>query len=57
MDKEALVELYRTMRRIRVFEKEVILLNQKQLIPGFIHSYIGEEATAVGACAALNEQD
>ncbi len=57
MDKQALGELYRMMLRIRRFEEEVILLNQKQMVPGFIHSYIGEEATAVGACAALNEDD
>ena len=57
MDRQALCELYRSMLRIRLFEQEVILLNQKQMVPGFIHSYIGEEATAVGACAALREDD
>ena len=57
MDKNRLSELYRTMRRIRRFEEEVILLNQKQLVPGFIHSYIGEEATATGACATLEDRD
>jgi pyruvate dehydrogenase E1 component alpha subunit len=57
MDKQAMGELYRTMLRIRLFEEEVILLNQKQMVPGFIHSYIGEEATAVGACATLGEDD
>ena len=57
MDQNALSKLYRTMLRIRLFEQEVILLNQKQMVPGFIHSYIGEEATAVGACAALGDDD
>ena len=57
MNKQVVGELYRTMVRIRLFEEEVILLNQKQMVPGFIHSYIGEEATAVGACAALHADD
>lgn len=57
MDKQAPGELYRTMLRIRLFEQEVILLNQKQMVPGFIHSYIGEEATAVGACSAISDKD
>jgi pyruvate dehydrogenase E1 component alpha subunit len=56
-DTERVLAMYRMMFRIRVFEEEVIRLNQKQMIPGFIHSYIGEEASAVGACSAIEPDD
>ncbi len=41
------------MALIRQFELRAIEERKKGLIPGFIHPYIGEEACAVGACAAL----
>ncbi|UFJ43422.1 pyruvate dehydrogenase (acetyl-transferring) E1 component subunit alpha [Brevibacillus humidisoli] len=45
------------MLLIRRFEEKV---NEKFLagdIPGFVHLYIGEEATAVGVCSALTRAD
>lgn len=42
---------------IRQFELRAIDERRQGLIPGFIHPYIGEEACAVGACAALNRDD
>jgi TPP-dependent pyruvate/acetoin dehydrogenase alpha subunit len=50
-------ELFQRLLLIRAFEQRAILERQKGLIPGFIHACIGQEATAVGACAALNRTD
>ncbi len=49
--------MYRQMVLIRQFELRAIEERQRGLIPGFIHPYIGQEACAVGACAALNPDD
>ena len=54
---EHLIELYRQMVLIRQFELRAIDERRQGLIPGFIHPYVGEEACAVGACAALNRDD
>jgi pyruvate dehydrogenase E1 component alpha subunit len=52
-----LLDLYRQLVLIRQFELRAIDERRQGLIPGFIHPYIGEEACAVGACAALNADD
>lgn len=52
-----LLALYRNLILIRQFELRAIDERRQGLIPGFIHPYIGEEACAVGACAALNAND
>jgi pyruvate dehydrogenase E1 component alpha subunit len=54
---EFLLGLYRRMVEIRAVEQELITLFAKGRMPGFIHSYVGEEATAVGVCAALDTHD
>ncbi|MFC1464412.1 MAG: thiamine pyrophosphate-dependent dehydrogenase E1 component subunit alpha [Candidatus Brachytrichaceae bacterium NZ_4S206] len=54
---DRLLELYRQLVLIRQFELRAIDERRQGLIPGFIHPYIGEEACAVGACAALNRDD
>jgi len=45
------------MLRIRVFEQKVSELFAKGELDGFYHLYIGQEAVAVGCCAALNKDD
>ncbi len=50
---ERLLELYRDMLLIRRFEERAAELRMAGLIPGFLHPYIGQEAVAVGVCAAL----
>ena len=57
MRKEQAKEFYRTMLRIRRFEEEVFEFYKKGLMPGLAHLYLGEEAVATGACAALLEKD
>jgi TPP-dependent pyruvate/acetoin dehydrogenase alpha subunit len=54
---ENLLDMYRTMRRIRRFEDRVGELYLQGRIWGAVHLCTGEEATAVGACAALESGD
>jgi 2-oxoisovalerate dehydrogenase E1 component len=49
--------LHSNMVRIRCFEERVSELFLAGKLPGFVHTYLGEEAVAVGACAALKETD
>lgn len=56
-EKEFLIDLYRTMVRIRNFELKAEELFLQGKLPGFIHLYIGEEAIATGAMANLRRDD
>ena len=49
--------LYADMVRIRRFEEEVFEFYKRGLMPGLAHLYIGEEAVAAGACAAIRPDD
>lgn len=51
------LELYYRMLRIRRFEEAAIKLQKRGEITGAIHASIGQEATIVGACAALRSDD
>jgi len=55
--KEKLVEMYREMLEIRLFEEKVFELYGQNLVPGTIHLYAGEEAVAVGVCSGLRKDD
>lgn len=57
LDKLQLEEMYRRMCRIRYFEEAVIEIHSSGELIGPAHPYIGEEAVAVGACAALEKSD
>lgn len=50
-------DLYRSMRTIRSFEERVVELVNRGEIPGATHEYSGQEAVAVGVCAALSPSD
>lgn len=50
-------ELYAGMVRIRQCEEQLNAVFAKNLFPGYIHSYLGQEACAVGVCAALRRDD
>lgn len=54
---ELKLQMYRTMLRIRRFEEKLVELKARASIPGLLHLYIGEEATATGVCAALLPND
>jgi pyruvate dehydrogenase E1 component alpha subunit len=45
------------MVRIREFEASLDRLSMRGLIPGGVHTAIGQEAVAVGICAALGQDD
>lgn len=49
--------LYRRMVLIREFEERVKFLFLEGIMPGTIHQCQGQEACAVGVCAALNADD
>lgn len=56
-NKDTLLEWYRQMVLIRRFEERCAELYQQGLIGGFLHLYIGQEATGVGAVSALGPED
>ncbi len=57
LDKQGLLEAYRTMRTIREFEERVHNEFAKGDIPGFVHLYAGEEASGTGIMMHLNDRD
>lgn len=50
-------EAYRMMLLLRRFEETVQQLYRQAALPGFVHLYIGSEASAVGVCGALEPGD
>ena len=56
-DKTELVEILRKMILIREFDLLAIELRKAKKIYGALHPYVGEEAVAVGVCAALRPTD
>jgi pyruvate dehydrogenase E1 component alpha subunit len=56
-DKAQLMDLYRQMLLIRIFEERAAEQYMLGKIRGFLHLYIGEEAIAVGAISALRSED
>jgi len=57
MPPELLKRLYRQLYTIRVFETRCMRLYRGGDVRGYLHPYLGEEAIAVGMCAALEERD
>lgn len=52
-----LVQFYRRMYLLRRFERTAQEMFKKGEVPGFIHLYVGQEATAVGVAAHLRPTD
>jgi 2-oxoisovalerate dehydrogenase E1 component len=57
MQAQELEGIYRSMLRIRRFDESVMDLFKEGLVKGTAHSYVGQEAVAAGACAALTKDD
>jgi acetoin:2,6-dichlorophenolindophenol oxidoreductase subunit alpha len=57
VDIEILFEMYRNVYATRQFELKCAELYRAGLIRGYLHPYLGEEAIAAGACAAVGEDD
>lgn len=49
MDRRELLDAYRRMLIIRRMEERIAVLYRDGLIPGFVHTSVGQEACAVGA--------
>lgn len=57
LTREQAHHLYIELVRLRRFEDKVYQLFLKGELPGTVHQYQGQEAVAVGVCAALQPQD
>src|SRR5215475_12281314 len=57
LTREQLLSVYRMMRAIREFEERVHAEFATGEIPGFVHLYADEEASAVGVCRNLDDRD
>ena len=55
--REQLADIYYRMWLIRCFDESAMEQYRRDRIRGTTHAYIGEEAVAVGACAALRRDD
>ncbi|HWQ80180.1 MAG TPA: thiamine pyrophosphate-dependent dehydrogenase E1 component subunit alpha [Anaerovoracaceae bacterium] len=50
-------EMYMKMLHTRLFEEKVAYFFSMGMVHGTTHLYVGEEASAVGACCALEKED
>jgi pyruvate dehydrogenase E1 component alpha subunit len=57
ISQELLVQYYKKMLELRLFELKVQELYRNARLPGFVHLYVGEEAVGVGVCSNLRTQD
>src|SRR5918992_352712 len=57
LTEERLLDFLRGMIEIRLFEDEIQLLFNRNLVRGSTHLCSGQEAVAVGACASLRASD
>jgi TPP-dependent pyruvate/acetoin dehydrogenase alpha subunit len=55
--KPILLGIYRNIYATRQFELTCVEYYRQGLIRGYLHPYLGEEAVAAGACAALQPDD
>lgn len=55
--RKVLINLYTTMLAIRRFEEKVAEEVYAGNVPGFVHSYIGQEAVAAGVCGHMTKAD
>jgi len=57
VSKDKAIRMLELMLRIRRFEEALIETFSEGFVPGFIHTYIGEEAVAAGVCVNLRDID
>jgi len=57
LSNDQLIEMYRQMVLIRIFEEKCQEMYTRAKIAGFLHLYVGQESTAVGTAAALKPED
>ena len=57
IQRDHVIRLYQEMQRIRTFELQTIKLFKAAEFAGFLHTSVGQEAIAVGACSQLRSTD
>ena len=57
LDNHILLEIYRKIYTTRQFELKCVEMYRQGFIYGYLHPYLGEEAVAAGACAAIKPDD
>ena len=57
LSSDQLIDMYRKMVTMRLFDAKICELFAKGLLPGFIHTQEGHEAVAVGIYMALRKDD
>lgn len=57
LTRDQLLDAYRRMRTIREFEERLHKEFATGAIPGFVHLYAGQEASATGVCMHLHDED
>lgn len=57
LSNEQLIDMYRQMALIRVFEERCQEMYTRAKIGGFLHLYVGQESVAVATMAALKPED
>ena len=55
VDEKIMLQMYRNVYATRQFERKCAELYRVGLIRGYLHPYLGEEAIAAGACAAIGD--
>jgi pyruvate dehydrogenase E1 component alpha subunit len=57
IDRDLALDLYGRMKLVRVFEERTGKLFESGEIPGFLHLYVGQEASGVGCMSVLRDDD
>jgi len=57
VDENIIFHMYCSVYATRQFETRCIYRYRQGLIRGYLHPYLGEEAIAAGACAAITQED
>lgn len=57
LTKAELLQLYAGMQRIRLCEEGLARAHARGLVHGACHTYVGQEAIAIGVCAHLGRED
>jgi len=57
VDEAVVLQMYRNVYATRQFELTCAELYRAGFIRGYLHPYLGEEAVAAGACAAIRKDD
>ncbi|RBP44851.1 pyruvate dehydrogenase E1 component alpha subunit [Garciella nitratireducens DSM 15102] len=57
IDKHILIEIYKRMQQARAFDETLDKFFKKGIMHGTTHLSIGEEASGVASCMALNKED